>query len=141
MFRRTSMAFLLSAVAFAATAVAQPAPGLLVHQRVFQNREVHQVATMLQLPVPANGWATPAELRDAQVEASLDWLAEHGYLFDDPAVTVDLVSSGTGNSLVIRGPGFDLVIHLPSGPFLPTQREQLLAGTIVRQLPEISNGF
>jgi hypothetical protein len=134
MFRRTLMAFILCTLALATMAAAQPGT-LLFHHRVFQGREIHQAAAMLPLPVPANGWATSAELRDAQVQAAVDWFVSHGY-FDDP-VDVDFVSGSDGNSLSFNGPGIHIVIHLPSGPFLPTQREQLLAATIIR----ISNGF
>lgn len=142
MFRRALMMSVLSALLFVTVAAAQPAADLLWHQRVFQGREVQQAAAMLQLPAPPpNGWATPAALREAQVDAALDWFAAHGYLFDDPAISIDLVSDGNGNSLVIDGPGIHVVIILPCGPFLPTQREQLMVATVIRNIPPIYNGF
>ena len=139
MFRRSLMAFILCTLAVATLAAAQPPTDLLHHQRLFMGREVHQAAAMLQLPAPPNGWATPAEFQAAQVQASLDWLASHGYLGNP--VDIDFVSGSDGNSLTIDGPGIHIVIYLPCGPFLPIQREQLLTATIVRVPPQISNGF
>ena len=140
MLRRTLLAFLLCTAALATVASAQPpALDLFYHHRVFQNREVHQAATMLQLQVPANGWATPAALRAAQIDAAVDWFVNNGY-FSDPA-SVDFISGPNSNTLVFEGPGIHIVIVLPSGPFLPTQREQLLAATIIRTLPQVNNGY
>lgn len=114
---------------------------LLHHERTFQGKEVRQAAAMLFLPTPTNGWASAAQLSDFQVQAALDWCAEHGYLFDDPSFDIDFVSDGNGNSIAIHGPGTHVVINLPSGPFLPTQHEQLMVITIIRQAPQVSNGF
>ena len=146
MLRRASLAFVLCALALTAVAAAQPpAPGplntnLLLHHRVFQGREVEQVAVLLDLGARTEGWASAAELRDAQVEAALDWFRDHGYLFDDPGVDIDFSSSSNGNTLTISGPGFEIVINLPGGgPFIPMQREQLMVATSIRT--HISNGF
>ncbi|HBL27805.1 MAG TPA: hypothetical protein DD490_13285 [Acidobacteria bacterium] len=143
MIRRTLLTFILCALAFSAIASAQPPAftDLLHHERTFLGREVRQSAATLYLPMPANGWASPADFQAAQVQAALDWCAAHGYLFDDPGIDVDFVSDGNGNSLVINGPGIHVVINLPCGPFIPVQREQLLVVTIIRQIPQVSNGF
>lgn len=143
MLRRASLAFVLSILAFVTAASAQPPAhtSLLHHHRLFHGREVHQVAVLLTLQPPAEGWSTSEELRDAQVQAAVDWMISHGYFTDDPTVTIDFVSGPDGNSLVIDGPGIHIVIHLPSGPFNPTQREQLMAATAIRILPQVSNGF
>ncbi len=133
----------LSSLATSTFASAQPPAfqDLLHHERTFQGKEVRQAAAMLFLPLPTNGWATAADLQAAQVQAALDWTAAHGYLFDDPSFDIDFVSDGNGNSLVFNGPGTHVVINLPSGPFLPTQRDQLMVITIIRQAPQVSNGF
>jgi len=143
MLRRTLLTLVLCALAFATVAAAQtPAfTDLLHHERVFQDREVRQAAATLFLPMPVNGWATSAEFEEAQAEASMGWLIAHGYLFDDPSVTIDFITDGIGNSLVINGPGVHVVINLPCGPFAPMQKEQLLVATIIRQIPGIYNGF
>lgn len=145
MFRRTLMILALCAFTFTAAASAQtvpPAYDFHFHKSVFQNREVIQTASKLFLPAPpANGWATAAELRAVQVDAALDWLVAHGYLFDtQPAVSLQTDANGN-HSLVITGPGFHISVAIP-GPFLPQQREQLLTATIIRNLPpQINNGF
>lgn len=146
MLRRASLTFVLCALAFTAVAAAQPpVPGninLLHHHREFQGRSVDQLAVQLDLQAPAEGWASYAELQEAKVEAALDWVRDHGYLFDDPGVDIDFSSSSNGNTLTISGPGFEIVINLPGGgPFLPMQREQLMVATSIRTQPQISNGF
>ena len=100
---------------------------------------MRQAAAMLFLPTPTNGWASAAQLSDFQVLAALDWCADHGYLFDDPSFDIDFVSDGNGNSIAIHGPGTHVVINLPSGPFLPTQHEQLMVINIAEINSHIGN--
>lgn len=145
MFRRSLMTFAICLVALAAVASAQPAPtsdDFLIHKSVFQSREAVQAASRLFLPAPLEGWATEAEFRQASVQAAQDWVASHGYLLAGNPVTVDLVTDENGNdSLVIVGPGIHIVIFLPCGPFLPHLNERLMTATIIRNIPEIYNGF
>jgi hypothetical protein len=57
-------------------------------------------------------------------------------------VTVDLVTDENGNdSLVIAGSNIRIYIFLPVGPFQTHLREQLMTATIIRVLPQISNGL
>ena len=142
MIRRTLFAFALCTFGLAAAASAQPPfIDLLHHERIFLGKEVRQDAATLFLPLPAGGWASPAAVEAAQLQAALGWFAAHGYLFSDPAIDIDFHSDSTGNSITIDGPGIHVVIHLPCGPFIPMQKEQLMVATIIRQIPQVSNGF
>jgi hypothetical protein len=103
---------------------------------------VVQAASRLFLPVPPQGWLTPAEFRQAGILAAEGWLGRHGYLFEGGGPAVDLFTDENGNnSLVIVGPGIHIVIFLPVGPFLPHLREQHMTATIIRVIPQISNGL
>lgn len=143
MFRRTLAAFAFCLLALAGVAAAQPpAADFHFHKSVFQDKEAIQAASMLFLPVPPEGWATEAEVRQARVQAAEDWMVRHGYLFENSPATVGLFTDENGNdSLVITAPGIHIVILLPVGPFFPRLREQLMTVTIIRSLPQISNGF
>jgi hypothetical protein len=142
MFRRTLAAFALCLFALAGVAAAQPplsAADFHFHKSVFHDKEAIQAASMLFLPVPPEGWATEAEFRQARVQAAEDWMARHGYLFENTPATVGLFTDENGNdSLVITAPGIHIVILQPVGPFHPRVREQLMTATIIRQ---IYNGF
>lgn len=145
MFRRTLATFAFCLFALAGIAAAQPtisADDFHFHKSVFHDKEAIQTASRLFLPVPPEGWATEAEFRQARVQAAEDWMVRHGYLFENALVTIDLFTDENGNdSLVITGPGIHIVILLPTGPFFPRVREQLMTATIVRLVPQISNGF
>lgn len=142
MFHRTLLALALCAFGLATEASAQPPfVDLLHHERTFLGREVKQEAATLYLPMPAGGWASETAFQAAQLQASLDWFAAHGYLFSDPAIDIDFHSGPEGNSITINGSGIHVVINLPCGPFIPVQREQLMVVTIIRQIPQVSNGF
>lgn len=145
MFRRTLATFAFCLFALAAGAAAQPAisaDDFHFHKSVFHNKEAIQASSRLFLPVPPEGWASEAEFRQARVQAAQDWMARHGYLFEGMQASVDFFTDENGNdSLVITGPGIHIVILLPSGPFFPHQREQLMAATIIRLAAEIYNGF
>ena len=144
MFRRSLMTFAICLLALSAVASAQPAPAsddFLFHKSVFQGREAVQAASRLFLMPPAGGWPSDAELRQATVQAAEDWMVRHGYLLEgNPGI--DLVTDENGNdSLVITGPGIHIVIFLPVGPFLPHLSERLMTATIIRNIPQIYNGF
>ena len=144
MIRRILFASALALCTFgiAASASAQPPfVDLLHHERIFLGNEVRQDAATLYLALPPGGWASQAAFNAAQLQAALDWFAAHGYLFNDPGIDIDFNSDSTGNSISIDGPGIHVVIHLPSGPFIPVQKEQLMVVTIIRQIPQVSNGF
>ncbi len=142
MIRRTLFALALCTFGLAAAAAAQaPFVDLLHHERSFLGREIRQDAATLYLPLPAGGWASPTALLEARLSAALGWFTAHGYNFSDPAIDIDFNSDSTGNSITIDGPGIHVVINLPSGPFIPVQREQLMVSTIIRQIPQVSNGF
>lgn len=142
--RATLFALALAAGTFglAAPASAQPPfVDLLHHERTFLGHEVKQDAATLYLALPPGGWASDADFKAAQLDAALDWFAAHGYLFSDPTFDIDFHSGPEGNSITIDGAGIHVVINLPCGPFIPVQREQLMVVTIIRQMPQVSNGF
>lgn len=145
MFRRTLMILALSAFAFTASASAQTPPAaddFHFHKSVFHNREVIQTTSKLFLLPPANGWATAAQFRAAQVEAAIDWFVGHGYLVDSQP-SVSLQTDANGNqTLVISGAGVHIAVILDAGPFFPQQRDQRLSAIIIRNLPpQINNGY
>lgn len=142
MIRRTLFALALCTFGIAASASAQPPfIDLLHHERIFLGNEVRQGAATLNLALPPGGWASQAALDAARLQAALDWCAAHGYLLNDPSIDIDFNSDSTGNSITINGAGIHIVINLPSGPFIPVQKEQLMVVTIIRQVPQVSNGF
>ncbi len=135
-------ALALSTLGLANAASAQPTfTDLLHHERTFLNYQARQDAATLYLSLPPGGWSTQAQLEAAKLQASLDWLASHGYLFSDPSIDIEFHSGSDGNTITIDGNGIHVVINLPCGPFIPVQKEQLMVVTIIRQVPQISNGY
>jgi hypothetical protein len=146
MFRRTVMTFAFCLLGLAAVASAQPPVhpdyDFLFHKSALHDREVVQTASRLFLAVPPQGWATPAEFRQASLLAAEGWLGRHGYLTEGAGLAVDLFTDENGNdSLVIAGTNIRIYVFLPVGPFQTHLRERLITTTIIRMLPQAPNGL
>lgn len=145
MFQRSLQVLLICglAIAGAASAVsAQEADTLLLHKRPIGDRMVNQMAVMLPLPpTPPEAPAPPSSsiYDQVAVEAALQWMVEHGYLFQVPTAGVGVTVAGNAITVTWTGPGIHIVIVLPNGPFLPKPwPNRLMTATVIH---EISNGF
>jgi hypothetical protein len=143
MVRRSLIIAVLSCFALAAVAAAQAPPpaseDLMIHNRVFQDMDVTQIAAMLHLPTPPPEGYTQEEFVQVRVDAAVEYFIAHGYLTGTQGIGIHLSSGEDGvYTLTIDGPGIHVVIVLPCGPFLPHLTDQIISATVVRS---IYNGF
>jgi hypothetical protein len=140
------MTFAFCLLGLTAVASAQPPVypdyDFLFHKSALPDREVVQTASRLFLAVPPQGWATAAEFRQASLLAAESWLGRHGYLTDGAGLAVEFSTDENGNDfLVIGGSNIRIYVFLPVGPFQTHLRERLITTTIIRMIPQVSNGF
>lgn len=145
MFQRSLQVLLicgLAIVSAASSASAQKADTILFHKQPIGDRVVNQMAVMLPLPPtpPEDPEPPSSSIYDqVAVEAALQWMVEHKYLFQVPNAGVDVTVSGSATTVTWTGPGIQIVIVLPSGPFLPKPwPNRLMTATVIH---EIYNGF
>lgn len=154
MLKRFALALTLFALASGASA---QGPGdLSYHKTVAGPTEYIQRTVVLPVPPPPPPGSLPSgaslitapavvqlSLADQlAVEASVQWMAEHGYLLDVNVPVYDVSISGNGITIVIHvAGGGDIVIILSNGPFLPVDvPHRLMTFTVVRPV-QIYNGF
>jgi hypothetical protein len=153
MLKRLALALTLFALA---SGVSAQEPGdLSFHKTVAGPTEYIQRTVVLPVPAPPPPGSSqsgpslataPAAVQlslanQLAVEAALQWMVQHGYLFEDtPGWNVSI--SGNGITITIQGTGGpDIVIILSNGPFLPVDIPHRLMTVIVARPVQIYNGF
>lgn len=156
MLKRIALTFTLFALA--SGAFAQGPGDLSYHKTVAGPTEFIQRTVVLPVPAPPPPGSSqsgpslitaPAAVQlsladQLAVEASLQWMAEHGYLFDVNVPVYDVSISGNGITITIHvAGGGTVVIILSNGPFLPVDiPHRLMTMTVARPIQlQISNGF
>ncbi|HSK80018.1 MAG TPA: hypothetical protein VLQ45_26430 [Thermoanaerobaculia bacterium] len=154
MLKRLALALTLFALASGASA--QEPGDLSFHKSVAGPTEYIQRTVVLPVPAPPPPGSSlsgpslvtaPAAVQlsladQLAVEASLQWMAQHGYLFDVNVPIYDVSISGNGITITIHvAGGGDIVIILSNGPFLPVDIPHRLMTVIVARPIQIYNGF
>lgn len=152
MLKRFALA--LTFFALASGASAQGHGDLSFHRTVAGPTEFIQRTVVLPVPAPPPpGSQTGPSLMTADagvqlsradqlaVEAAIQWMGQHGYLFDE-VPGWDVTVSGNGITITIKvAGGPDIVIILSNGPFLPVDiPHRLMTVNVVRPV-QIYNGF
>jgi hypothetical protein len=143
MFKRTLTALALG-LTLAAVAPAQEPDDLQLNKRSFQDKEAIQAQAVLRLPAARPELAGPdrrAHYQHVAVQAALDWMVRHGYLFHDDSHSIEVYNTSQGLVMVIHfAGGGNAVIYLGPGPFLPRPEPEverldtLMTVTILRDL-------
>lgn len=152
MLKRFALALTLFALASGASA--QGHGDLSFHRTVAGPTEFIQRTIVLPVPPPpppgsqsgptlaTAGAGVQLSLADQlAVEASLQWMVQHGYLVEDiPGWDVSISGNGITITINVVG-GPDIVIILSNGPFLPIDiHHRLMTVNVVRPV-RIYNGF
>lgn len=149
------LALALTLFALASSAFAQGPGDLSFHRTVAGSTEFIQRTVVLPVPgpPPPPGSTTgsplvaapvvvqPAVANQLAVEAAIQWLGQHGYLFDEvPGYDVSVSGNGITITINVAG-GPDIVIILSNGPFLPVDIPHRLMTVNVARPIHIYNGF
>lgn len=152
MLKRFALA--LTLFALASGAFAQEPGDLSYHKTVAGPTEYIQRTVVLPVPPPPPGSSlsgpslvtAPATVQlsvadQIAVDAAVQWMVQHGYLFEEPA-GFDVSISGNGITIVIHvAGGGDIVIVLSNGPFQPVDIPHRLMTVLVARPIQLYNGF
>ena len=153
MLKRFALALTLFALASGASA--QEPGDLSFHKTVAGPTEYIQRAVVLPVPPPPPPGSSlsgpslvtaPAAVQlsladQLAVEASLQWMVQHGYLFEEiPGYDVSISGNGITITIHVAGGG-DIVIILSNGPFQPVNVSHRLMTVLVARPIQIYNGF
>ena len=153
MLKRFALALTLFALASGASA--QASGDLSYHRTVAGGTEYIQRTVVLPVPPPPppSSQTGPSLVTAAAgvqlsladqlaVEAAIQWMVQHGYLFEDLPGGWDVSISGNGITItinVVGGP--DIVIVTSNGPFLPVDIPHRLMTVLIARPVRIYNGF